>query len=104
MKRILKRKQPGFTLLEMSVVLFIISLLILIVLPNLAQQRRHANRVHGDAMVAVVQTQIDAYENEHGTNQVGYAQLQSEDYLTKAQVARARHEKIVIANGKAYQR
>ena len=93
MEKVFKRRRSGFTLLEMSIVLFIISLLILIVLPNLAQQRRHANRVHGDA-----------YENEHGTNRVSYAQLQADDYLTKAQVARAQREQIVIANGKAYRR
>ena len=104
MEKVFKRRRSGFTLLEMSIVLFIISLLILIVLPNLAQQRRHANRVHGDAMVAVVQTQIDAYENEHGTNRVSYAQLQADDCLTKPQVARAQREQIVIANGKAYRR
>lgn len=33
MKKI--RKLPGFTLIEMAIVLFIISLLILIILPNL---------------------------------------------------------------------
>lgn len=37
--KILKKKQSGFTLLEMSIVLFIISLLVLIMLPNLSQQR-----------------------------------------------------------------
>ena len=35
--KILKKKQSGFTLLEMSIVLFIISLLVLIMLPNLSQ-------------------------------------------------------------------
>ncbi|WP_442760940.1 prepilin-type N-terminal cleavage/methylation domain-containing protein, partial [Paucilactobacillus nenjiangensis] len=33
MKKFLVRKHKGFTLLEMSVVLFIISLLVLIILP-----------------------------------------------------------------------
>lgn len=103
-KKLLTKRQSGFTLLEMSIVLFIISLLILIVLPNLAQQRKHANKVHGNAMVAVVQTQIDAYENESGVNNVDYATLQSNDYLTKAQVQNARREHIVIVNGKALQR
>lgn len=45
--KILKKKQSGFTLLEMSIVLFIISLLVLIMLPNLSQQRKHANSIHG---------------------------------------------------------
>lgn len=101
MKKALAARQPAFTLLEMSIVLFIISLLILIVLPNLAQQRKHADRVQGNAMVAVVQTQIDAYENETGSNRVSYELLQSKDYLTRAQVQRARRDHIAIINGKA---
>ena len=62
--KILKKKQSGFTLLEMSIVLFIISLLVLIMLPNLSQQRKHANSILGKAMTSVIQTQIDACENE----------------------------------------
>lgn len=101
MKKILTARRPAFTLLEMSIVLFIISLLILIVLPNLAQQRKHADKVHGNAMVTVVQTQIDAYENETGASNASYETLQAKDYLTKAQVQRARRNHIVIINGKA---
>ena len=48
------RKRSAFTLVEMATVLFIIALLILIILPNLAAQRKHATRVHEDAMVNVV--------------------------------------------------
>lgn len=103
-KKVWQQRRAAFTLLEMSIVLFIISLLILIVLPNVAQQRQHASKIHGDAMVAVVQTQIDAYQNEHGAGRVNYGVLQENDYLTKAQVQRARHEHIMIANAKAYQR
>lgn len=36
----MKKKKSAFTLLEMAVVLFIISLLILIILPNVAAQRK----------------------------------------------------------------
>lgn len=88
----------------MSIVLFIISLLILIVIPNLAQQRKHANKVHGNAMVAVVQTQVDAYENDNGVDSANFEELQAENYLTKSQVQKARNEHIVIVNGKACQR
>lgn len=100
LKRLNKRRS-AFTLIEMSIVLFIISLLILIVLPNLAQQRKHANKVHGNAMVTVVQSQIDAYENETGDDNVSFATLESNDYLTKAQVQRAQRDHIAIVNGKA---
>lgn len=45
----LRKKKSAFTLIEMTVVLFIISLLILIVLPNIAQQRSNAKSIHGNA-------------------------------------------------------
>lgn len=59
------RKREAFTLLEMSIVLFIISLLILIVLPNLTAQRKSAKRIHRDAMVSVVQTQVKKAHEQH---------------------------------------
>ena len=102
--KILKKKQSGFTLLEMSIVLFIISLLVLIMLPNLSQQRKHANSIHVKAMTSVIQTQIDAYENENGTDNVSLEELNKANYLTDAQVQQAHHEKIVIVDGKAIQR
>lgn len=95
------RKRSAFTLVEMSIVLFIIALLILIILPNLAAQRKHATRVHEDAMVNVVQTQIDLYENNTGQSVNSYTDLEGGDYLTAAQVAKAQKEKIVIQGGKA---
>lgn len=95
------KQHKGFTLLEMSVVLFIISLLVLIILPNLAAQRKHAAGVHQNAMVSVVQTQIDLYENETDDNKVSFETLQQKDYLTKAQVAKAQKEHIKIVGDKA---
>lgn len=51
----------------MTIVLFIISLLILIIIPNLSNQRKHAQSVHSSAMTEVVQAQIDAYFSQHPT-------------------------------------
>lgn len=102
MKKKLK-KRTGFTLLEMSIVLFIISLLVLIMLPNLSQQRKNANRIHGNAMTSVIQTQVEAYENDTGKNATTLEQLQNDNYLTASQVKKARQEHIRIANGKAIQ-
>ncbi|WP_302116816.1 competence type IV pilus major pilin ComGC [uncultured Limosilactobacillus sp.] len=102
--KILNKKESAFTLLEMSIVLFIISLLVLIVLPNLSQQRKHANSIHRKAMVSVIQTQIDSYENENGADNVSFEELKNANYLTDAQVQQAHREKIVIVDGKAVQR
>lgn len=98
------KKRHGFTLLEMAIVLFIISLLILIVLPNLASQRKHASGVHRSAMVSVVQTQIDLYQNETGEGKVDFETLQAQDYLTKDQVAKAQKENISIVGDHAVQK
>ena len=96
----LKHQQQGFTLLEMSIVLFIIILLILIVLPNLTSQRQHARKVHRDAMGTVVQTQVDEYVNDHDTNHVSFRDLEGAHYLTGAQVRKARSQGIKIVNGR----
>ncbi|KRM09259.1 competence type IV pilus major pilin ComGC [Paucilactobacillus suebicus] len=108
MKKILNksllRKVKGFTLIEMSIVLFIISLLVLIILPNLASQRKHATGVHKDAMVSVVQTQIDLYENENGSDAISFETLEKGDYLTKSQVSKAQNEDIEIVGDKAIQK
>ena len=101
MKKLLLKKHSGFTLLEMSIVLFIVSLLVLIILPNLSSQRKHASGVHRSAMVSVVQTQIDLYQNESGDGKVTFEALEKNDYLTKQQVDKAQKEHIVIEGDKA---
>lgn len=100
----IKKKRSAFTLLEMSIVLFIISLLILIILPNISKQRHNAMSVHQDAMVNVVQTQAELFENETGHEANSLSQLRANDYLTGAQLARARREQIVLSHGKALRR
>ncbi|WP_180367661.1 prepilin-type N-terminal cleavage/methylation domain-containing protein, partial [Oenococcus oeni] len=54
-KRI-KNKKQSFTLIEMAIVLFIISLLMLLILPNLNNQRKKAENTQAEAMVSVIQT------------------------------------------------
>lgn len=40
------KNKSAFTLVEMAIVLFIISLLILLIVPNLSKQRTHADKVN----------------------------------------------------------
>ncbi|WP_369346896.1 prepilin-type N-terminal cleavage/methylation domain-containing protein [Apilactobacillus ozensis] len=55
------KTKKAFTLIEMTIVLFIISLLILIIVPNLSAQKNKANKIHSNAMTLVIQNQIDSY-------------------------------------------
>ena len=66
----MKKKRRGFTLIEMAIVLFIISLLILIILPNIGTQRKHANTVNDKALQTQLNTQAELYMDEKNTNTV----------------------------------
>ncbi|MGC8256963.1 competence type IV pilus major pilin ComGC [Leuconostoc mesenteroides] len=99
---ILKKSKKAFTLIEAAIVLFIISLLMLLILPNLNVQRKHAVENHATAMVSTVQTQIDLYQNDHpNQDNVTLAALKSENYLTEKQFQKAQDLKITIVHNEA---
>lgn len=96
----LKTRQ-GFTLIEMTVVLFIISLLILIIIPNIAHSRNYAMSIHKNALRSVVQTQIDSYlKNSNGDRQVSIHDLEADGYLTNKQGADMNHYHLYITDNK----
>ncbi|GAF35178.1 competence type IV pilus major pilin ComGC [Lentilactobacillus farraginis] len=93
-----KNVRSGFTLIEMTIVLFIISLLIMIVIPNLANQRNHAQTIHTSAMKSMVKAQVDAYQSQHPNNDhISYEALAKDGYLTAKQVAQAKKAGIKIS-------
>jgi len=95
----IKKQAGGFTLIEMTIVLFIISLLILIIIPNLSNQRKHAQGIHANAMVSVVQSQFDAYETEFpNQSKVTLIDLQKKGYLSQKQLKEAQASGIKIKN------
>lgn len=59
-----KTKMKAFTLVEMAIVIFIISLLILIIMPNVAKQRSNAEKVNTQALQAELDTQAQLYADE----------------------------------------
>jgi len=61
-----KKKLSGFTLLEMLVVLFVISLLLLLFVPKLINQKDSATKKSDAAIAKVVETQIEVFELDHG--------------------------------------
>ncbi|WP_220741219.1 competence type IV pilus major pilin ComGC [Leuconostoc miyukkimchii] len=102
MKNINKKRQ-AFTLIEAAIVLFIISLLMLLILPNLNAQRQRAVETHATAMVSTVQTQIDLYVNEHPEAQsVTINDLVTGDYLTPKQAQKIKDLNITVANNEAH--
>lgn len=59
------KKQDGFTLIEMLIVLFIISILILVTIPNVTKHFSSIDKKGCDAYVKMVQGQVEAYRIDH---------------------------------------
>ncbi|WP_291468993.1 competence type IV pilus major pilin ComGC [Companilactobacillus sp.] len=65
----MQEKKPGFTLIEMVIVMFIISLLLVFIVPNLAAQKSHAEEKSNAAFIQSVQAQYDMQsDDEKKTN------------------------------------
>ncbi|MFT8373150.1 MAG: competence type IV pilus major pilin ComGC [Liquorilactobacillus satsumensis] len=100
MKKVKKAKvkvYQAFTLVEMSIVLFIIGVLILIILPNISSQRERAQNVGNRALSDVVQTQADHYRNEHTDKQnVTLDELKEGSYLSSGQYEQAKKAGITV--------
>lgn len=83
-KKVLKR-QTGFTLIEMMIVLVIISILLLIAVPNLAKNQGAANDKGCEATIALVRSQKIAYEVETGNELKELSDLREEGYVDTIQ-------------------
>ncbi|TFJ93682.1 competence type IV pilus major pilin ComGC [Lentibacillus salicampi] len=78
------KNQRGFTLIEMLIVLMIISVLILLIIPNLSSKSEEVNDKGCEALVSMVQAQADAYyiaKKEYPS----LDELESEGYITEDQ-------------------
>lgn len=85
LKRLL-RNRKGFTLIEMLIVLFIVGLLMLLMIPNLASQQEKAQKRADEAIIEVIQTQKEVYKLDHDTLvDPSVEALLSEGYITQKQ-------------------
>ncbi|KRM87027.1 competence type IV pilus major pilin ComGC [Liquorilactobacillus vini] len=94
--KIIKSRTNAFTLIEMSIVLFIIALLILLILPNINSQKDRAQTVSNQALNQVVQTQADLYRDQYDTPSVSLDDLKKEGFLNDAQYQKAVKAKIKV--------
>lgn len=84
MRKILKKPMQAFTLLEMLVVLLIISILMLLFVPNLSKQRERVNETGNAAIVKVVDSQAELYSlNENSEATLG--KLVSKNMISEKQ-------------------
>ncbi|BAK29225.1 exogenous DNA-binding protein ComGC [Streptococcus pasteurianus ATCC 43144] len=65
-KKLRKKSVAAFTLVEMLIVLLIISVLMLLFVPNLSKQKDVVREKGDAAVVKVVESQMDLYELKTG--------------------------------------
>ncbi|HEM3439343.1 competence type IV pilus major pilin ComGC [Streptococcus suis] len=84
MKKLIEMKVKAFTLVEMLVVLGIISLLLLLFVPNLSQQKDAIQEKGNAAVVKVVESQMELYELKY-EKEATVEDLQKAGYITPKQ-------------------
>lgn len=79
------KKVKAFTLLEMLVVLIIISVLLLLFVPNLSKQKESVTRTGNAAVVKVVESQAELFELQETGRKASLSTLKSGGYITEKQ-------------------
>ncbi len=77
------KNQKGFTLIEMMIVLLVISVLLVITVPNVTKNNSSINEKGCDAFVKMVQGQVQAYELDDNELPVSVAALKDGGYITQ---------------------
>ncbi|MDN6029161.1 MAG: prepilin-type N-terminal cleavage/methylation domain-containing protein [Lactobacillus sp.] len=90
------RRQAGFTLIEMIVVIAIIVMLVLLIAPNLVAQKQRAQTVSEQSFKTTLQTQVDLYVDA-GSKEPTFDNLAPAGFLTKNQVEHAQRSGYRIA-------
>lgn len=93
------KKEKAFTLIEMLIVLAIISVLIILIVPNLTKKSKEVNDKGCDALVKVAQTQVNAYHLDHGNYPERLNDL-VDDYLSNEQLTCPNGVELKYNNGK----
>ena len=98
----MRKNMKGFTVLEMIIVMIIISVILILTLPNIQQKREVINRKGCQSLLEVVNSQILLYEVDHDTTDVTMDELIAEGYLKEEQRSCPGGKEIWIESGEAH--
>ena len=79
------KNQNGFTLIEMLVVLMIVSVLMILIIPNLGNKSEDVQTKGCEALVSVVQAQVDAFYIENNNYPSNLQELVTKNYIRENQ-------------------
>lgn len=92
------KNSRAFTLVEMLVVLMIISVLIILIIPNISRQTTDVNDKGCEALISVVESQTQAFYLEKGRYPRNIEELVSEDFLKSNQTTCPNNKKITVSS------
>lgn len=81
MKLLKIKNENAFTLIEMMVVLLVISVLLIITIPNVTKNNSKINSKGCEAFIQMVQAQVQAYEIDEKKLPADITALETEGYL-----------------------
>ncbi|MGM9926239.1 MAG: competence type IV pilus major pilin ComGC [Bacillus sp. (in: firmicutes)] len=73
--------QKGFTLIEMLIVLLVISILLIITVPNIVQHQKSIRNKGCEAFVKMVQAQVQSYQIDENKLPASLEDLKSNGYI-----------------------
>ena len=79
------KREDGFTLLEMTIVLVVIAILMIVLLPNITNVNTSVTNSTNKSLVQTIEAQKLLYEAEKGEKPT-LKQLQEGEYITKEQL------------------
>lgn len=92
------KTENGFTLIEMMIVLLVISVLLIITIPNITKHNSNIQTKGCSAFVKMVEAQIQAFQIDHNRLPKSLEELQAENYLTDKQNACPNGDSISIGS------
>jgi competence protein ComGC len=97
--------EDGFTLIEMLLVMLVITVLLLIMIPNVTKNSGVIGDKGCEALLSMVDAQIQTYKLDNGKGPEDMEDLNTEEYLgdkfVEGELKCPNGEGVVIADGKA---
>ncbi|MBU5594777.1 prepilin-type N-terminal cleavage/methylation domain-containing protein [Amphibacillus sp. MSJ-3] len=81
------KDERAFTLIEMLLVLAVISLLLILIVPNLADKNEEVHNKGEEALIQMAESQVQAYYIDNGKYPTSVRQLVNENYLSTDELA-----------------
>ncbi len=93
------KEQRAFTLIEMMIVLLIISILLIVTLPNITKHNSKINSTGCEAFIKMVEAEVQAYYMDNSSYPDSTEDLVAEGYLKEGQTTCPNGKKLSINNG-----